>query len=112
MRWTPHRVENIRRHGTLTPCVSSRASRRSFRNSSPRDPREPAEKPARPPPGKPAASAGYLSAFRVADFPQLCGVGRSFFAYERCPRCRSPPVRFISIGDGYDSADATTDKVR
>lgn len=96
MRWTIHRIENVRRYDVPGHTAYLKAFRRPCLGFSRRNRREPVEKSTKPPPARSVTSTRYLNAYQAAEFSQLCGFGRSFYTYGVYPRCRSPPITFIA----------------
>ena len=81
MRWTIHRIEDIRRYDVPGHTAYLKAFRRLCLGFSRRNKREPVAKPTEPPPARSVTSTRYLNAYQAADFPQFCGVGRFFFIH-------------------------------
>ncbi len=96
MRWTIHRIENVRRYDVPGHTAYLKAFRRPCLNFSRRNRREPVQGSTKPPPARSVTSTRYLNAYQATEFSQLCGFGRSFYTYGVYPRCRSPPITFIA----------------
>ncbi len=99
MRWIYHRIEDIRRYDVPGHTAYLKTFRRPCLGFFRRNKRDPVLKSSEPPPAQSVTSTRYLNAYQAANFPQLCGIGRSFFIHRGFPRCRSPPVKIFCSSD-------------
>lgn len=97
MRWTIHRIEDIRRYDAPGHTAYLKAFRSPCLGFSRRNKREPVAKPTEPPPAQSVTSTRYLNAYQAAELPQICEAGRSFFICGHCLRCRSPPIKIFCL---------------
>ena len=97
MRWTIHRIEDIRRYDVPGHTAYLSALRRPCLGFSRRNKREPVKKPTKTPPARLVTSTKHPNAYQAVEFPQFCGVGRSFSTYRHSPGCRSPPIKISRL---------------
>ena len=68
MRWTIHRIEDVRRYDVPGHTAYLKAFRRPCLGFSRRNRREPVEKSTKPPPARSVTSTRYLNAYQAAEF--------------------------------------------
>ena len=97
MRWTIHRIEDIRRYDVPGHTAYLKAFRRLCLGFSRRNKREPVQKPTEPPPARSVTSTKYPNAYQAVEFPRFRGAGRFFSTYGHYPGCRSPPIKISRL---------------